>query len=138
MIESNLTLTIENINETHDKEGSLICHGVASFSYRGKDGMVVDEIPYRAKGSPAVDIKGNGENCQGIANGYIDLQINEQENYKEKVATLVIRGFIPTGKTLQELAHFGATQEKSPDFAQELSENISSDNNEKLGDEPPF
>jgi hypothetical protein len=139
MIETNTTVVIKSVNETHDKEGSLITYGIAEFSYRGKDGVVIDEISYRAKGTPAVEIKGSGENPQGVATGYINLQVNEREGYKEKVATLVIRGFIPTGKTLPQSAQFDSTKEKTPDFAQELlEENIKSDSEEELSDVPPF
>ncbi len=139
MIETNTTVVIKSVNESHDKEGSLITYGIAEFSYRGKDGVAIDEISYRAKGTPAVDIKGNGENPQGIATGYIDLQVNEREGYKEKVATLVIRGFIPTGKTLQNLAEFGSTKEETPDFARELlEENIEGNSDKELSDSPPF
>ena len=139
MIETNATVVIKSVNESHDSLGSLITYGIAEFSYRGKDGAVIDEISYRAKGIPAVDIKCSGGNSQGIATGYIDLQVNEREGYKEKVASLVIRGFISTGKIIQELVQFESTKEETPDFAQELlEENISSDSDEELSEVPAF
>ena len=132
MIEINTSVIIKSLNESHDKEGSLICYGLAEFCYRGKDGLVVDEIPYRCKGTPALDIRSSGEYSQGIANGYIDLQTSERDTYKEKVASLVIRGFMGIGKPLQEVVQ--PEKVETPDFAQE----ILNEDDEELSDTAPF
>jgi len=58
---------------------------------------------------------------------------------KARQLSLVIRGFISTGKTIQELVQFESTKEETPDFAQELlEENISSDSDEELSEMPAF
>ncbi|MEC4811820.1 MAG: hypothetical protein SAK29_00815 [Scytonema sp. PMC 1069.18] len=94
MINTTATIAIKTINHTHDREGNLIAFGIAEFYYRGKEGTVADEVPYRSKGAPAVVINHQGEGVHGTAEGFIDLQVDNKGEYKEKIATFVIRNFV--------------------------------------------
>lgn len=96
MIIATLTIAVETINEQHDTEGMKICNGVASIQTYSKDGPVPEQINYRCRGTGAVQVGATGTNAQGIAIGYIDFIIVNQDTYKEKIPCLVIDSFIPS------------------------------------------
>jgi hypothetical protein len=138
MIHTTATINIKSINITHDKEGSLIAFGIAEFNTRSREGVVADEIPFRSKGAPAVIIKERGEGIYGTAEGFIDLLVNDKGNYKEKLATLVIRNFVSLEPIAGETVQATTSKPETPDFAQEmLEENINSDE-EGYDEQPPF
>ena len=138
MINATTTVTIKTVNATHDKEGSLIAFGIAEFHYRGREGVVTDEIPYRSKGAPAVIINEKGVGVHGTADGYIDQQVDIRENYKEKIATLVIRNFVsePISELVQ--TNSNAHSPETPEFAKELLEDNITSTDEDLDQSPPF
>jgi hypothetical protein len=138
MINTTATVTIKCINQTHDQEGSLITFGIAEFYYRGREGVVVDEIPYRSKGAPAVSINENGEGISGTAEGYIDQQIDIKEGYKEKIATFVIRNFVSSQANEVTQASDNSLKPETPDFAKEILEDNISSTDEDFDDLPPF
>jgi hypothetical protein len=139
MINATSTVRIKSVNQTHDPEGSLIAFGIAEFYYRGREGVVADEIPFRSKGAPAVIINEKGVGVQGILEGYIDQQVDVRENYKEKIATLVIRNFVsaePISKLVQ--TNSNAHSPETPEFAKELLEDNMHSTDKDLDQSPPF
>jgi hypothetical protein len=137
MINATATVIIKSVNQTHDQEGSLIAFGIAEFYTRSREGVAIDEIPYRSKGTPALVIEKNGEGAYGTVEGYIDLVIDNKGAYKGKVATLVIRNFVLSQPTV-ETTPVSYPKPETPDFAKELIEaNISSDD-EDFEEKPPF
>ncbi|WP_336229657.1 hypothetical protein [Scytonema sp. PRP1] len=139
MINATSTVRIKSVNQTHDKEGSLIAFGIAEFYYRGREGVVADEIPYRSKGAPAVIINSKGVGIHGTAEGYIDQQVDIRENYKEKIATLVIRNFV-SAEPISELVQrdSNAHSPETPEFAKELLEDNITSTDEEFDSKPPF
>ncbi|RAM49898.1 MAG: hypothetical protein C6Y22_19030 [Hapalosiphonaceae cyanobacterium JJU2] len=139
MINTTATVTIKSVNQTHDQEGSLIAFGIAEFYYRGREGVVADEIPYRSKGAPAVIINENGEGTYGTAEGYIDQQVDVKEAYKEKIATFVIRNFV-SSQPISEItqASHNSPKPETPDFAREILEDNMTSTDEDLDQSPPF
>ncbi|MBR8838793.1 MAG: hypothetical protein DSM106950_33525 [Stigonema ocellatum SAG 48.90 = DSM 106950] len=139
MINATSTVRIKSVNQTHDKEGSLIAFGIAEFYYRGREGVVADEIPYRSKGTPAVIINEKGVGVHGTAEGFIDQQVDIRENYKEKIATLVIRNFV-SEEPISELVQTTSNPHSSetPEFAKELLEDKITSTGEDLDQSPPF
>jgi hypothetical protein len=138
MINTTTTITIKSINKTHDKEGSLITFGIAEFNTRSRAGVVADEIPYRSKGAPAVIIDERGEGTYGTAEGYIDLMVDNKGDYKEKIATLVIRNFVSSQQKSETVQTNNSNLPETPDFAKELLEENISFHNEELDEKPPF
>jgi len=51
-------------------------------------------IPFRSKGASAVVINEQGSGIHGTAEGYLDLLVDNRGDYKEKIATFVIRNFM--------------------------------------------
>ena len=96
MIIATLTIAVETINEQHDTEGMKICNGVASIQTYTKDGPVTEQINYRCRGAGAVQVGAAGTGAQGIAIGYVDFIIVNQDTYKEKIPCLVVDSFIPS------------------------------------------
>ena len=97
MINATLTVKIQSVDETHDDRGVKIAYGDCSFYSYSKDGLVKSTMPFRAKGAAAVAIAVDEAEANGVAIGYIDLEVIDTGNgYKEKKCTLVIRNFIPT------------------------------------------
>ena len=139
MIHNTATINLKSVNTTHDKEGSLIAFGIAEFYYRSKEGVVTDEIPFRSKGAPAVIINEQGEGVHGTAEGYLDLVVDNRGEYKEKIATFVIRNFI-SAQPINELTQVSENPHtlETPDFAKELLENNVTSTNENSDEEPPF
>jgi hypothetical protein len=139
MIHNTATINLKSVNTTHDKEGSLIAFGIAEFYYRSKEGVVTDEIPFRSKGAPAVVINEQGEGVHGTAEGYLDLVIDNRGEYKEKIATFVIRNFI-SAQPINEFTQVSKNSHspETPDFAKELLEDNVTSTNEDLDEEPPF
>ncbi len=139
MINTTSTVQIKSVNQTHDKEGSLIAFGIAEFYYRGREGVVADEIPFRSKGAPAVIINEKGVGVHGTVEGYIDQQVDIRENYKEKIATLVIRNFV-LAEPISELVqtNSNANSPETPEFAKELLEDNITSTDEDLDQSPPF
>lgn len=138
MINATATVTIKSVNQTHDKEGSLIAFGIAEFYYRGREGVVADEIPFRSKGAPAVIINEKGVGVYGTVEGYIDQQVDIRENYKEKIATLVIRNFVSAELISEVEINSNAHSPETPDFAKELLEDNITSADEDLDQSPPF
>lgn len=99
MINSTQTITISSINESFDSLGVKIVSGYCSFSHYSKDGVVEETLSYRAKGAPAMSI--SEQQNTGVAIGYLDLRVIDNGTHKSKVATLVIRSFIPTGTVVE-------------------------------------
>ncbi|MCC5668533.1 hypothetical protein LC653_32970 [Nostoc sp. CHAB 5784] len=139
MIHNTATINLKSVNTTHDKEGSLIAFGIAEFYYRSKEGIVADEMPFRSKGAPAVVINEQGEGVHGTAEGYLDLIVDNRGEYKEKIATFVIRNFI-SAQPINELTQVSKNTQspETPDFAKELLEDNVTSTDEDLDDEPPF
>ncbi len=140
MISTTTTVTIKSINKTYDQEGSLITFGIAEFNTRSREGIVIDEIPYRSKGASAVVITERGEGVYGTASGYIDLVVDNKGEYKEKIATLVIRNFVssqPVSETVPANIN-SINMPETPDFAKELLEENFSSNDDNLSEQPPF
>lgn len=97
MINTTMTIEIKTLEETFDDKGTKISYGTASFNYYSKDGRVLDDIPIRAKGTPAVAIASAGVGSTGLGIGYLDLEITDTgKGYKQKNACFVIRTFIVT------------------------------------------
>ena len=97
MINATLTVKIRSVDETHDAQGVKIVYGDCSFHSYSKDGLVESTMPFRAKGAAAVAIALVEAGTNGVAVGYLDLEVVDSSNgYKEKKCTLVIRNFIPT------------------------------------------
>ena len=94
MINSTQTIQISSINVSFDSLGVKIVSGYCIFQHYSKDGLVEECLTYRAKGAPAMSI--SSEQTTGVAIGYLDLKTIDNGTYKSKVATLVIRNFIPT------------------------------------------
>jgi hypothetical protein len=94
MIHNTATINLKSVNTPHDKEGSLIAFGIAELYYPSKEGVVTDEISFRSKSAPAVVINEQREGVHGTAEGYLDLVVDNRGEYKEKIATFVIRNFI--------------------------------------------
>lgn len=139
MIHNTATINLKSVNTTHDKEGSLIAFGIAEFYYRSKEGVVTDEILFRSKGAPAVVINEQGEGIHGTAEGYLDLVVDNRGEYKEKIATFVIRNFI-SAQPINELTQVSKNSHspETPEFAKELLEDNVTSTNEDLDEEPPF
>lgn len=96
MINATLTVKIHSVDETHDAQGVKIVYGDCSFHSYSKDGLVESTMPFRAKGAAAVAIAEFAVGTNGVAVGYLDLEVVDTGNgYKEKKCTLVIRNFIP-------------------------------------------
>ncbi|KAB8333833.1 hypothetical protein SD80_011250 [Scytonema tolypothrichoides VB-61278] len=130
MINATSTVRIKSVNQTHDQEGSLIAFGIAEFYYRSREGVVADKVPYRSLGVPAVVINEQGSGIYGTAEGYLDLQIDNRGEYKEKITTFVIKNFV-TAQPINELTQTSSNSPKpeTPEFAKELvEENITSTN----------
>lgn len=97
MINATLTVKIQSVDETHDDRGVKIAYGDCSFHSYSKDGLVESTMPFRAKGSVAVALALGEAGTNGVAVGYLDLEVIDTGNgYKEKKCILVIRNFIPT------------------------------------------
>ncbi|MDF5726728.1 MAG: hypothetical protein PUP92_01490 [Rhizonema sp. PD38] len=102
MINSTQTIRISSINESFDSQGVKIVSGYCSFSHYSKDGVVEENLAYRAKGAPAMSI--SEQQTAGVAIGYLDLRTIDNGTYKSKLATLVIRSFIPTATVVESEA----------------------------------
>ena len=102
MINSTQTIRILSINESFDSLGVKIVSGYCSFSHYSKDGVVEENLAYRVKGAPAMSI--SEQQNTGVAIGYLDLRVIDNGTYKSKVATLVIRSFIPTSTVVESEA----------------------------------
>ncbi|MDF5715606.1 MAG: hypothetical protein PUP93_17420 [Rhizonema sp. NSF051] len=99
MINSTQTIRILSINESFDSLGVKVVSGYCSFNHYSKDGVVEENLAYRAKGAPAMSI--SSLQATGVAIGYLDLRTIDNGTYKSKVATLVIRSFIPTATVVE-------------------------------------
>ncbi|NJN07500.1 MAG: hypothetical protein HC815_05735 [Richelia sp. RM1_1_1] len=94
MIQTFLSGTISTIEEGVSEDGQLVCKGQFKFvssEARENREEVRDELAFRCKGAPAMAIKESGVGATGVAQGYIDLQLVQMGDYKEKIPTLVVR-----------------------------------------------
>ena len=80
-----------------------------------------------------------GEGVHGTAEGYLDLVVDNRGEYKEKIATFVIRNFI-SAQPIDELTQVSKKSHspETPDFAKELLEDNVTSTDEDLDEEPPF
>ncbi|NJM73669.1 MAG: hypothetical protein HC862_28115 [Scytonema sp. RU_4_4] len=139
MINTTSTVRIKSVNQIHDQEGSLIAFGIAEFYYRSREGVVADEVPYRSKGVPAVVINEQGSGVHGIAEGYLNLQVDNQGEYKEKIVTFVIKNFVtaqPINKVTQTSSN--SPKPETPGFAKGLVEENITSMNEEFDEDIPF
>lgn len=85
--------------ETH-ADGELILRGRYQFTSapasKGKPAQK-DEVPFRCKGRPALEIKASGMHSAGVAEGYVDIKPEaitvKGQTFKEKRPTFVIRNW---------------------------------------------
>ncbi|MBW4512878.1 MAG: hypothetical protein KME64_41280 [Scytonematopsis contorta HA4267-MV1] len=115
MISTTQTLQIKSLETCFDAEGLQISFGLAEIYSYGNGEPNIDEIPFRAKGQPALAINKAGIGAKGCAQGYIDVAVQPREEYKEKIYSLVIRNFKAEEGSVQQ-----AIPVPTPDFAKEL------------------
>lgn len=85
--------------ETH-ADGELIVRGRYQFTSapasKGKPAQK-DEVPFKCKGRPALEIKASGMHSTGVAEGYVHVKPEtitvKGQTFKEKRPTFVIRNW---------------------------------------------
>lgn len=99
MTEAEFSATILSVSESITKDGQLICKGKVRFTSAKETANrkeVTDEMDYRCKGAPAVEVKESGIGGTGVGIGYLDQKLVEYDGYKEMEVCLVIRNWHKT------------------------------------------